>query len=92
MQDYREMIESFSIERIEEEIEDLKQWHQGNSEMAESARYHRYEKVIIGNSKSYPHLFLADYEDYEDEVSKTEQKLTVCYAVLKEKREKQFRR
>lgn len=86
LSEYRAMIEEYSIERLQLEIEDLKQQIQGNGEMSESAHYHRYDKIVWPSGHiEMPNQFLSDWEDYEHEVEESEAYLNICKKVLAEK-------
>lgn len=63
-------------EQLQSHIQNYELHVQANSEMAESAHYHRSE----GNNQ-----FLADYKDYEQQEAIAQQELNICRLVMKEK-------
>lgn len=73
---YRSWLLTLTPERIQQEIEGLKFQIQANGEMSESAHYHRHE----GSNR-----FLADWQDYENEVEKDQEYLKIAEEVLEEK-------
>lgn len=73
---YRSWLLTLTPERIQQEIEGLKFQIQANGELSESAHYHRHE----GSNQ-----FLADWQDYENEVEKDQEYLKIAEEVLKEK-------
>jgi len=83
---YRGWVVTLTVERIEEEIRELEIEFQGNSEMAESAQYHREDIVHMGDYIYQPNLYLADYQDYENQILKCEVHIRICKEVLEEKR------
>lgn len=73
---YRSWLLTLTSEAIQQEIKGLKFQIQANGELSESAHYYRHE----GSNQ-----FLADWQDYENEVEKDQEYLKIAEEVLKEK-------